>query len=247
MNGSSLFDLTTQTCSIPIDKRSLDLAVRSLSGNIENTCVMNKRRILISVTDKTGIEKFKALLDLGLGWEIISTGGTAKALQEAGIPCTLIEKVTDFPEMLDGRLKTLHPKIFGGILADRSKPEHMEKLTEHCIGTIDIVVVNLYAFNEKPGIENIDIGGPSLLRAAAKNHASVTVVVDPADYDEIIAEIITNGNTSLKTRWNLARKVFAHTAEYDNLIVQWMWSESFHVSPPETPTVSHGLGHMRVR
>ena len=185
-----------------------------------------KRRILISVTDKAGIEKFRALTDIG--WEIISTGGTAKKLVEAGIPCTLIEDVTGFPEMMDGRLKTLHPKIFGGILADRSKPEHMATIAEHGIEPIDIVAVNLYPFEQKPGIENIDIGGPSLLRAAAKNGASVTVIVDPNDYDRVIEEVLENGETSANLKAELATKVFEHTSVYDSSIHGWMWNENFH-------------------
>jgi phosphoribosylaminoimidazolecarboxamide formyltransferase/IMP cyclohydrolase len=185
-----------------------------------------KRRVLISVTNKEGVQKFGALTDVG--WEIISTGGTAKALVAAGIPCTLIEDITGFPEMMDGRLKTLHPKIFGGILADRSKPEHMAAIVEHGIEPIDLVVVNLYAFDQKPGIENIDIGGPSLLRAAAKNASSVTVVVDPDDYDKVIGELLkTGGKTSINTRAQLATKVFEHTAMYDSDIHSWIWNQHF--------------------
>lgn len=181
-----------------------------------------KRRILISVTDKTGIEKFEALTNIG--WEIISTGGTAKALKEKGIPCTLIEDVTKFPEMMDGRLKTLHPAIFGGILADRTNPEHMKAIAEHGIEPIDIVVVNLYAFSQKPGIENIDIGGPSLLRAAAKNCKSVTVIVDPEDYRAVISEVLnsSDGTTSTGLRKYLATKVFWHTNSYDHAICDWL-------------------------
>ena len=123
--------------------------------------------------------------------------------------------------MMDGRLKTLHPKIFGGILADRSKYEHMQAIADLGIEPIDIVVVNLYAFDQKPGIENIDIGGPSLLRAAAKNGAHVTVVVDPDDYEWVIGEVLNQGNTQLTTRETLATKVFHHTAEYDRMIHDW--------------------------
>lgn len=181
-----------------------------------------RRRILISVTDKEGLGRFKALSDLG--WEIISTGGTAKTLADLNIPCTLIENVTGFPEMMDGRLKTLHPKIFGGILADRFCLSHLEAAVTHDIGLIEIVVVNLYAFDKKPGIENIDIGGPSLLRAAAKNAAHVTVVVDPRDYGRVIDEIASNGETYLDTREELAMKVFKHTWEYDWGIYNWMYN-----------------------
>lgn len=178
------------------------------------------RRILISVTDKSGIEKFGVLTEHG--WEIVSTGGTAAVLQMAGVPCTLVETITKFPEMLDGRVKTLHPAIFGGILADRSKPAHMDAIDAQGIGAVDVVVVNLYAFLEKPGIENIDIGGPSLLRAAAKNALSVVVLVDPADYDRAIGELATNGSASEATREELAIKVFQHTAAYDVAIAAWM-------------------------
>lgn len=176
--------------------------------------------MLISVTDKTGLEKFKTLAELG--WEIISTGGTAKKLVELGIPCIPIEQVTGFPEMMDGRLKTLHPKVFGGILADRSKPEHLAACREQGIELIDLVVVNLYNFLGNPGIEQIDIGGPSLLRAAAKNLAFVSVVCDPADYDFVIKEIADNGSTSLETRHVLATGVFEQTSGYDEDIMSWM-------------------------
>lgn len=197
---------------------------------------MKRRRILISVTDKTGIEKFKALADIG--WEIISTGGTAKALQAAGIPCTLIEDITGFPEMMDGRLKTLHPKIFGGILADRSKPEHMAAIAEHGIEPIDIVVVNLYAFDKKPGIENIDIGGPPLLRAAAKNAAHVTVIVDPREYDNVIRRV-SEGLDTTELREYLAIMVFIHTSIYDAAIKEWMKEQQYAGLPIfETSTAS---------
>jgi phosphoribosylaminoimidazolecarboxamide formyltransferase/IMP cyclohydrolase len=184
---------------------------------------MTSKRILISVTDKTGIEKFARLLDLG--FEIISTGGTAKALKNLGIICTLIEEVTGFPEMMDGRLKTLHPNIFGGILADRRKADHLKAIASHGIELIDIVVVNLYDFNNNKGIEHIDIGGPSLLRAAAKNGVSTLPVVDPHDYDEVIEQIELRGNFSMTLRKALCVKVFEHTAHYDKAIYQWMHEE----------------------
>jgi phosphoribosylaminoimidazolecarboxamide formyltransferase/IMP cyclohydrolase len=198
---------------------------------------MKKRRILISVTDKAGIEKFKALTDTG-GWEIISTGGTAEALNAAGIPCTLIEDVTGFPEMMGGRLKTLHPKIFGGILADRDKPDHMEALATQGIETIDVVVVNLYAFEKNPGIENIDIGGPSLLRAAAKNGKHVAVVVNPDDYDQVIKEVLEGGEVTSGFKEDLAAKVFHHTSHYDEAIKQWMGCQ-----PAGTVFTGSGDGH----
>lgn len=186
---------------------------------------MEKRRILISVTDKRGIEKFKALTDLG--WEIISTGRTAEKLQELGIPCTLIQDVTGFPEMMDGRLKTLHPNIFGGILADRSKQEHMDAIAQQGIEPIDIVVVNFYDFDGKPGIENIDIGGPSLLRACAKNGLHTTPIVDPEDYDCVISEIERSGDVYMGTKETLVMKVFTYTSEYDKKIHSWMFNKRF--------------------
>jgi phosphoribosylaminoimidazolecarboxamide formyltransferase/IMP cyclohydrolase len=185
-----------------------------------------KRRILISVTDKTGLEKFKVLTDLG--WEIISTGGTATKLQEFGIPCILIQEITQFPEMMNGRLKTLHPNIFGGILADRDKEDHLKAIAEHHIELIDMVVVNLYDFEGKPGIENIDIGGPSLLRAAAKNGRHTIPVCDPEDYDYIIEEISRRGlkgNISLTAREELVIKTFKYTCDYDNDIYQWLQTQ----------------------
>ncbi len=188
------------------------------------------KRALVSVSDKAGIIPFvKALVDLGV--EVVSTGGTKKAIQEAGIPVIGISEVTGFPEILDGRVKTLHPNIHSGLLAIRDKEEHMQALKEHNITPIDLVVVNLYPFQqtiEKPdvtfpeAIENIDIGGPSMLRAAAKNHAYVTVVTDPADYDKVVEEVKANGDTTAETKRQLAAKVFRHTAAYDALISQYL-------------------------
>lgn len=188
------------------------------------------KRALVSVSDKAGIIPFvKALVDLGV--EVVSTGGTKKAIQEAGIPVIGISEVTGFPEILDGRVKTLHPNIHSGLLAIRDKEEHMQALKEHNITPIDLVVVNLYPFQqtiEKPdvtfpeAIENIDIGGPSMLRAAAKNHAYVTVVTDPADYDKVVEEVKANGDTTVETKRQLAAKVFRHTAAYDALISQYL-------------------------
>lgn len=182
-----------------------------------------KKRILISVTNKTDIEKFGMLI--AHNWEIISTGGTAAYLNERGIPCKLIEKETGFPEMMGGRLKTLHPKIFGGILADRLNEEHMSALAMHLIHPIELVVVNLYAFNKKPGIENIDIGGPSLIRAAAKNSACVTPIVHHSDYDEVIKEAITEGGISEVLREKMMLKVFEYTSDYDRQIAKWIKGE----------------------
>ena len=144
-------------------------------------------RALISVYDKTGIiETAKALAEIG--WDIVSSGGTATALKEAGVDVTPVEEVTQSPEMLDGRVKTLHPNIHGGILADRSKQTHLEALNEYGIEPIDLVICNLYPFRSDPSVELIDIGGPTMVRAAAKNHDSVGIVVDPEDYATVVAE-----------------------------------------------------------
>jgi len=186
-------------------------------------------RALISVSDKTGLVPFaKTLSEKGI--EILSTGGTAKALREAGIWVKDVSEHTGFPEMLDGRVKTLHPKIHGGLLYIRGNAEHEKTVAEQGIGAIDLVVVNLYPFEQtvaKPGatpeeiIENIDIGGPAMLRSGSKNFASVTVVVDPADYDSVAKEIQESSGTSLETRRKLAGKVFAHTSKYDGAIASY--------------------------
>jgi len=188
------------------------------------------KRALISVSDKKGIiELAKDLIDLD--YEIISTGGTAKKLQEAGISTIDISEVTGFPEMLDGRVKTLHPKIHGGLLALRDNPKHVETCKESNIEFIDIVVVNLYPFEEtinkenvtiEEAIENIDIGGPSMLRSAAKNYQSVTVVTEIQDYAKIIKELRVNGEVSLETKKILALKVFKRTSTYDNQIAGYL-------------------------
>ncbi|MEE3256640.1 MAG: bifunctional phosphoribosylaminoimidazolecarboxamide formyltransferase/IMP cyclohydrolase PurH, partial [Actinomycetota bacterium] len=178
-------------------------------------------RALISVYDKTGIiETAKALAELG--WDIVSSGGTATALREAGVDVTPVEEVTQSPEMLDGRVKTLHPNIHGGILADRNKPEHLAALNEYGIEPIDLVICNLYPFRSDPSVELIDIGGPTMVRAAAKNHDSVGIVVDPNDYHKVIAELSDQGTLSVGTRRQLARAAFAHTAAYDAAIVEWL-------------------------
>jgi phosphoribosylaminoimidazolecarboxamide formyltransferase / IMP cyclohydrolase len=185
------------------------------------------QRVLISVTDKTGIVSFARELH-ALGMELVSTGGTARMIRESGVPVTDVAEVTGFPEMLDGRVKTLHPKIAGGILAMRDRQDHMRALVEQEITPVDMVVVNLYRFEEvaaKPGarleelIENIDIGGPSLIRAAAKNYQDVAVVVSPEDYDAILQELRANGGVIRReTKWRLARKAFRTTAAYDTAI-----------------------------
>src|SRR5713101_6510927 len=185
------------------------------------------KRAILSVTDKTGLAEFARNL-AGMGVELISTGGTAKLLREAGIAVKDISEVTGFPEMLDGRVKTLHPKVHGGILHRREDPSHRAAVAEHGIQPIDMVVVNLYAFEKtaaKPGvhfeelIENIDIGGPSMIRSAAKNFHDVAVVTSPADYQAIAEEMSKSGGAlSSETKWRLAQKAFATTAAYDSAI-----------------------------
>jgi phosphoribosylaminoimidazolecarboxamide formyltransferase/IMP cyclohydrolase len=189
------------------------------------------KRALISVTDKSGLAEFAKEL-AAHGVEILSTGGTAKLLRDNGIPVVEVSDYTGFPEMLDGRVKTLHPKIHGGILGRRDLPAHVEQMAKHGIQPIDLVVVNLYQFEQavaKPGctledaVENIDIGGPTLLRAAAKNYQSVAVVVDPVDYATILHEMKAHkGATTVATRFNLARKVFQLTSAYDGAIYRYL-------------------------
>ncbi|MCP5294085.1 MAG: bifunctional phosphoribosylaminoimidazolecarboxamide formyltransferase/IMP cyclohydrolase [Zoogloeaceae bacterium] len=192
---------------------------------------MKATQALISVSDKRGVLEFAQALHQ-LGVKLLSTGGTAKSLREAGLPVTDVSEHTGFPEMLDGRVKTLHPRVHGGILARRDLPEHLQTLADHDIPRIDLVVVNLYPFQQtvarpdcslEDAIENIDIGGPAMVRAAAKNHGSeaggVAVVTDPDDYPAIVAELQANdGRVSYKTRFSLAAKAFTHTARYDSAI-----------------------------
>ncbi len=192
---------------------------------------MNKiERALISLTDKAGIEGFAKELS-ALGIELLSTGGTAKKLRDAGLSVIDVSEFTGFPEMLDGRVKTLHPKVHGGILNQRANKDHQEQCAAHGLKNIDLIAVNLYAFEKTiadpncslaDAIENIDIGGPTLLRAAAKNFHDVTVIVDPADYPQVIKEIKNSGNTTLKTRFALMKKVFALTSAYDTAISKWL-------------------------
>lgn len=188
------------------------------------------RRALLSVSDKTGLVEFARFL-AGRGVELISTGGTAKALRDAGVKVIELSDYTGFPEMMDGRVKTLHPKVHGGLLQRRDLATHREQAQKHGIPTIDLVVVNLYPFEQtvaKPdctaelAIENIDIGGPSMLRSAAKNHEAVTVVVDPADYSSVQKEMEKGGDTTSVTRQKLAAKVFRHTSHYDHLISSYL-------------------------
>jgi phosphoribosylaminoimidazolecarboxamide formyltransferase/IMP cyclohydrolase len=185
-------------------------------------------RALLSVSDKSGLLDFARGLH-ALGWELLSTGGTARALREANVPVRDVSDVTRFPEMLDGRVKTLHPAVHGGLLARRDLPEHMAAIAEHGIAPIDLVAVNLYPFRETAAragatpdevIEQIDIGGPSMLRSAAKNFAAVATVVDPADYGEVLAALQA-GEDALELRRRLAAKVFEHTAAYDAAIAAW--------------------------
>lgn len=187
-------------------------------------------RALISLTDKSGIEGFaKELTDFGI--EILSTGGTAKKLRDNGVDVVDVSDFTGFPEMLDGRVKTLHPLVHGGILAQKTNQDHLDQMEKYGLKPIDLVAVNLYAFEKTTAdpdctlanaIENIDIGGPTLLRASAKNFQDVTVIVDPDDYPGVISEIRKTGNTTLKTRFRLAAKVFALTSSYDTAISSWL-------------------------
>jgi phosphoribosylaminoimidazolecarboxamide formyltransferase/IMP cyclohydrolase len=213
------------------------------------------RRALVSVHDKRGVVDLgKALAALDV--EILSTGGTATLLAEAGIPVRQVSDYTGFPEMLDGRVKTLHPKIHGGLLGRRDLPAHVEAMRQHGIEPIDLVVVNLYPFREtvaRPGvtleqaIEQIDIGGPSMLRSAAKNHAHVTVIVDPDDYAPVLAEMrASGGGVSAETNARLARKVFCATACYDGAIADWLsarggrFGDTWHWGGPKALDMRYG-------
>ncbi len=207
-----------------------------------------KKRALISVSDKTGVIEFAKQL-VELGFEIISTGGTKKAIHEAGIPVIGVNDVTGFPEILDGRVKTLNPLIHGGLLAKFDDPSHKAQMDEHSIDPIQIVCVNLYPFQqtiEKPdvtvedAIENIDIGGPTMLRSAAKNHQYVAVVVDPTDYETVISDLKEVNEVKFETRRALAAKVFRHTAAYDSIIANYM-TELVGIETPEKLTVTYEL------
>jgi len=205
------------------------------------------RRALLSVTDKTGVVEFARSLHQ-LGVELISTGGTARAIQSAGIPVREVAEVTGFPEMLDGRVKTIHPRVAGGVLAMRSKPEHMAALAEHGIPLIDMVVVNLYQFEKVAGkagasleemVENIDIGGPTMIRAAAKNWQDVAVVTSPDDYDAVLKEMVDqSGHLCTPTLWRLMQKAFATTAAYDRAISNRL----AHVTVAQDGAVADGAG-----
>jgi len=204
------------------------------------------KRALISVSDKTGIVEFASELKK-LGVEIISTGGTAKTLTDSGITVINVSDVTGFPECLDGRVKTLHPKIHGGLLAIRSNERHMKQIKELGIEPLDLVVINLYPFKQtimkegvtlEEAIENIDIGGPTMLRAAAKNYQDVAVVVDPSDYGNVLEEIKANGEVSKETKFKLAYKVFEHTSHYDTLIANYLRGKLGGDMFPQTLTLT---------
>ena len=197
-------------------------------------------RALLSVSDKTGLVDFARGLS-ARGVELISTGGTAKALREAGLKVTDVAEITQSPEMMDGRVKTLHPKIHGGLLAVRGKDSHEQALKDHAIPKIDLLAVNLYPFESTAAsgadfaacVENIDIGGPALIRAGAKNHASVTVIVDPADYLRVLDEMEKNGGaTTTEFRKELAAKAFARTGAYDAAIGSWFAETMGNLTPP---------------
>ncbi|HEX8840728.1 MAG TPA: bifunctional phosphoribosylaminoimidazolecarboxamide formyltransferase/IMP cyclohydrolase, partial [Sphingomicrobium sp.] len=206
------------------------------------------RRALISLSDKSGLEDLAAGLARH-GVEIVSTGGTAAKLRECGASVRDISDLTGFPEMMDGRVKTLHPKVHGGLLGVRDNPEHVAAMEQHGIAPIDLVVVNLYPFlntvmsgaDRGTIIENIDIGGPSMVRSAAKNHAHVAIVTDPADYAALLAEVDEKGGTSLEFRKKLAAKAFALTAAYDSTISQWFAFADQGERWPETWTISSRL------
>ena len=206
-----------------------------------------KRRALISVSDKTGVVDFAREL-AELGFEIVSTGGTAKAITDAGIPCTGVSDITGFPECLDGRVKTLHPAIHAGVLAMRSNPEHMKQIEQLGVVPIDVVCINLYPFKQtilkegvtlEEAIENIDIGGPTMIRAAAKNWQDVAVVVDPADYGEIIAQLKADGEVSKDMKFRLAGKVFEHTAQYDSMINAYLREQRGETELPDALSLTY--------
>ncbi|KAK8933703.1 hypothetical protein KSP39_PZI015577 [Platanthera zijinensis] len=235
----SFFSYAGRRPIIPMaaDRDAVTRTQTSISSNA-------RKQALISLSDKTDLD----ILGRGLqelGYSIISTGGTAKSLEKAGITVIKVEEVTSFPEMLDGRVKTLHPNIHGGILARRDHDHHMEALNDHGIGTFDIVVVNLYPFYEnvtsssgtfEDGIENIDIGGVTLIRAAAKNHMDVLVIVDPKDYSSLI-EILRRKEDNQQFRRELAWKAFQHVTSYDSAVTEWLWKQCSQGKFPPSLTV----------
>ena len=204
-------------------------------------------KALISVSDKTGLVEFAKELE-ALGIEIISTGGTYKKLKEEGVNAIEISELTGFPECLDGRVKTLHPKVHAGILAMRSNKNHMNQLKELDVDTIDFVVVNLYPFKQtilKEGVEraeaveNIDIGGPTMLRSAAKNYQDVTVITDPNDYEKVLSELKNDGKVSIDTKFYLMQKVFEHTSSYDTMICKYIKEQRNDLSLPQELTFTY--------
>ncbi len=197
-------------------------------------------RALISVYDKTGLPALAAGLS-ALGWELVASGNTARALADAGIEHLTVETVTGSPEMLGGRVKTLHPRIHGGILADLTQDQHRADLEQNGITPIDLVVANLYPFSSEPSVELIDIGGPTMVRAAAKNHDRVTIVVDPSDYGPVLDELRREGEVTLATRRRLARAGFAHVAAYDAAIVNWLDADLLQPEDPLPPTIHLAL------
>jgi len=193
---------------------------------------------LVSVYDKTGVAECARQLH-ALGWSLLSSGGTASVIAEAGVPVTDVAEITGFPAILGHRVVTLHPKVHGGILANRSDPSHQADLERFGIDPIDLVIVNLYPFSSDPGVELIDIGGPAMVRAAAKNHADVAVVVNPDEYQPIIDEIREHGVIRAAIRRRLARDAFAHTAAYDASIVRWLDETDDEASADELPRTLH--------
>ena len=249
---------TKRATSIVIGRRRLKQQRQQIfvharsNNNSNNNSSQTKPRALISVSDKTNlIELAKGLTEIG--FELVSTGGSWKHIKENGIECTQVDEITKFPEMLDGRVKTLHPSIHGGILAKRDSEKHMRAIGEHSIGTIDVVIVNLYPFREtvlqgkkfEECVENIDIGGPAMIRAAAKNHPFVSVCVDPNDYDELLLKLKdSNTHTNDKDfKKLLAWKAFQHCASYDASVAEYLWQEDSigHGKPAPEKTVSMKL------
>ncbi len=222
------------------------MTLTALAGSERDTIPV--RRALLSVFDKTGIVELAQFL-AGKGVELVSSGGTAKALKEAGLSVLDVAEVTRSPEMLDGRVKTLHPAIHGGLLAKDGNAEHAASLAEHGIAAIDLLVVNLYPFEQAARdfddpatiIENVDIGGPAMLRAGAKNHASVAVVCDPSDYGALMEEMAETGQTSRAFRTHSAFKVFSLTARYDSMVAEWMGGQLGDAGAPQNQTFGGAL------
>ena len=224
---------TTAASVAAAGRRMMRPGARARGASIA-TLASAKPRALVSVSDKSGMTELASGL-AGLGYEIVSTGGSAKAIEESGTAVTSVDGVTGFPEMLDGRVKTLHPGVHGGILAKRDNASHMEAIAKHGIDTIDIVAVNLYPFRETVAgggdfaacVENIDIGGPAMIRAAAKNHPHVYVVVDPSDYSKLVEHLKSkpSADDDLKFKRQLAWKAFQHCASYDSVVSEYLWSQ----------------------